>query len=712
MLLRDITPDILFSRAALLSDGVVLVTLPPGAADADLAGRFGLAPPYGTVAVHTAGGPGRIAAMRLPGGGGGLHGAGDVVFGADVTELAEDMDGASRRRLLGFMLGFCRRAFAIGADIDFAGSCLRLAEMCAIDVGPVTPVAWASPSYMVVSGMVRPAGADLYVLGASRVRISAGPALTEPGRPSGGACLIEPVGAGDRVLALGDDLLIWTVQEADGPLSDVMQPFGLEPEYGALRAQCLRALAPLGGALAPLVREVQLLAPAAASRHDDVSSALGAALEVALPDGEGGLFLRGWIRDPMHLVAGAEIRTPLGAVEIDPDHLHRMRRPDVAGRYSRAAFHDDELRSGFVAHVRDPSNGLCAQPVLAFRLLSGAVIEVQAPLRHVPFAAARDAVLGCVPPEEVTPRMMDTCLAPVAAALHRQAIAGRGAVDVVRIGDQPQGAPVSVIIPLYRNLEFLRFQAAAFAADAGCRAAELIYVLDSPEQRAEVEHMLRGLHGVHRLGFTLAVMPGNCGYAAANNAAAALASGRHLLLLNSDVVPVRPGWLAAMQAALEAPGVGAVGPKLLFDDGSIQHAGLFFERDADGAWFNAHYHKGMPRHWPAALRARRVPGVTGAALLVRRPLFEAVGGICEDYIIGDYEDSDFCLRLRETGAEIAYVPEAELYHFERRSIRLHAGYTRTVAAQYNRKLHHGRWDSAMAALMATPAFQRTLPEAA
>ncbi len=70
------------------------------------------------------------------------------------------------------------------------------------------------------------------------------------------------------------------------------------------------------------------------------------------------------------------------------------------------------------------------------------------------------------------------------------------------------------------------------------------------------------------------------------------------------------------------------------------------------------------------------------------------------YIIGDFEDSDLCLRLREAGAGIAYVPEAELFHFERRSIRLHAGYSDTLASLYNRRLHHRRWDGAIAALMA------------
>jgi GT2 family glycosyltransferase len=95
-----------------------------------------------------------------------------------------------------------------------------------------------------------------------------------------------------------------------------------------------------------------------------------------------------------------------------------------------------------------------------------------------------------------------------------------------------------------------------------------------------------------------------------------------------------------------------------------------------------------------------VPGVTGALLCLRRHVFEALGGVCTDYVVGDYEDSDLCLRLRAAGGEIAYVPEAELYHFERQSIREHGGYARTLACSYNRHLHHARWAPAMEALMA------------
>jgi len=76
-----------------------------------------------------------------------------------------------------------------------------------------------------------------------------------------------------------------------------------------------------------------------------------------------------------------------------------------------------------------------------------------------------------------------------------------------------------------------------------------------------------------------------------------------------------------------------------------------------------------------------------------------VGGFTEDYIIGDYEDSDLCLKLRAEGGEIYFCPEATLFHFERKSINRHAGYQRSVAGLYNRWLAGRRWDQSMSELM-------------
>ena len=153
---------------------------------------------------------------------------------------------------------------------------------------------------------------------------------------------------------------------------------------------------------------------------------------------------------------------------------------------------------------------------------------------------------------------------------------------------------------------------------------------------------------------------------------------------------------------------GAVGPKLLYDDGSLQHAGLFFKRDSKGTWLNHHYFKGMPSHYVPANVERPVPGVTGACIVMPRALFMEIGGFDDAYVIGDYEDSDLCLKIARAGLGIVYVPSVSLYHLERQSISKSLDYTRGVASQHNSWLQTKRWDGQIEALMA--AIDRPAPQ--
>jgi GT2 family glycosyltransferase len=282
------------------------------------------------------------------------------------------------------------------------------------------------------------------------------------------------------------------------------------------------------------------------------------------------------------------------------------------------------------------------------------------------------------------------------------------------IGELPAEPTISVVVPLYRNLEFLQTQIAAFANDPAFAAGtEIIYVLDSPEQTAEVEQYLRGLNLLYRLPFTLVVMAENAGYAAACNAGAAVARGAFLAMVNSDVIPSAPGWLDVLTRRMaENSSIAACGPKLLFEDGSIQHAGLYFAVNHFGRCLNHHFYKGMPRDYAPATVERLVPAVTGACLVVRTDAFNEAGGFSTDYVIGDYEDSDFCLKLRALGQQIAYVPDAELYHLERQSIRHHEDYMRGCADRYNAWLHAGRWAETIRALDAPAADEPPMRSAA
>ena len=697
MLLTKLPATILPPRAVMLTADIALVSIQ--AEDEDRASTFFAAvPPYGTVAVNSAFGPGKIAATRLPGFVAGHDPADElapIILGSDIAELADELDTPSRRRLLGFMLGFCRKAFDIGNDPEFAAACSSLARICTPEALSAEPLALVTPAWIVLADIRISDEASLFQLSPGRVRRI----LAHNVAPN--RLAIERCAPGDLILALDDEPKTWVIAPQRAETRDLINA----PANDDFRAAALRALAPFCPIVRARVREFALLVPATPVKHDDPRQPLGAALEVALPTGDGRVFLRGWLRDPMNLVQAVELCGPAGSIPIPIEELHRFRRNDISKRFANAAFADPDSRLGFAAFVQDPSFGLSRQPTLQFHLHSGSRVFVRPPPHAVEPAVARNGVLTSMAPDEVTDLVLERCVGPAAAAFHRDALADREAPQRVQIGMPPARPHTSIIIPLYRTLTFLRFQLAAFASDPGLRDAEIIFALDSPEQRSEVEHLLRGLYAVHRLPVTLVVLARNLGYAAANNAAAAFARAPALLLLNSDVVPAAPAWLAPLRAALDQPGVAAVGPKLLFDDESLQHAGLLFRRDGEGVWLNAHYHKGMPRRWPAAGTARSVPGLTGAALMVHRHLFEQVGGICEDYIIGDYEDSDFCLRLRALGHDLLYVPQAELFHFERRSIGLHKGYAGTLACRYNRWLHHQRWDAAIASLMDQPSFR-------
>jgi GT2 family glycosyltransferase len=135
--------------------------------------------------------------------------------------------------------------------------------------------------------------------------------------------------------------------------------------------------------------------------------------------------------------------------------------------------------------------------------------------------------------------------------------------------------------------------------------------------------------------------------------------------------------------------IGALGPKLLYEDDSLQHAGLYFHRmPGSEVWENAHCFKGLHRDFPAANVPRSVPAVTAACMLVARERYEEAGGLPTHYVQGDYEDSELCLRLAAEGYECRYLPEVELYHLEGQSYVPEA---RRVPSEYNMWLHSEIW---------------------
>jgi GT2 family glycosyltransferase len=233
---------------------------------------------------------------------------------------------------------------------------------------------------------------------------------------------------------------------------------------------------------------------------------------------------------------------------------------------------------------------------------------------------------------------------------------------------------VSVIVPVHGNSRLTQRCLDMVLAELP-EDAELLVVDDAspdgtPELLAGYGDAIRSLR-----------LEENAGFARACNEGAALARGELLVFLNNDVEPM-PGWLEALRRyAKTHPEATAVGAKLLYPNGTVQHAGVVFGQDG----YPHHLYAGFPTEHPAVNRSRRLQAVTGACLLVRRATFEAVGGFDAGYL-NSLEDVDLCLRLNQSGeGEVHYCQEAVLIHLESASRGRSDRFERSLA------LYRERW---------------------
>jgi GT2 family glycosyltransferase len=180
-------------------------------------------------------------------------------------------------------------------------------------------------------------------------------------------------------------------------------------------------------------------------------------------------------------------------------------------------------------------------------------------------------------------------------------------------------------------------------------------------------------------------------FSAANNHAAAATESDHILLLNDDVSPIRRDWLLWMAAFLQDPEAGIVGARLLYPDNRVQHGGVIMGL----AGLCEHAHRYLPGREPGymsrAILAQEMSVVTGACMLVRRSLFERVGGLDVGYPSA-FNDVDFALRVGETGHSVIYAPQAELYHHELQTYGSHYAGEREAFQQAEVRRMRQRWE--------------------
>ncbi len=178
-------------------------------------------------------------------------------------------------------------------------------------------------------------------------------------------------------------------------------------------------------------------------------------------------------------------------------------------------------------------------------------------------------------------------------------------------------------------------------------------------------------------------------YSAVNNFGASFAAGEYILLLNNDTEVITVNWLEELLMYAQREDVGAVGAKLYYPDKTIQHAGVVLQLGAHRTAGHSHYKQPKQNlgYMGRLCYAQDVSAVTGACLLVKKALFDQVGGLDETFAIS-LNDVDFCLKLRELGYLNVFTPFAELYHYESASRGLDDNGEK--AERYNRESEHFR----------------------
>jgi GT2 family glycosyltransferase len=235
----------------------------------------------------------------------------------------------------------------------------------------------------------------------------------------------------------------------------------------------------------------------------------------------------------------------------------------------------------------------------------------------------------------------------------------------------PQPAPlVSILIPTRNGVEVLRPCIESIEKSSYPGRVEVLVINNDSDDPATL-HYLDQLQSSplpsSRIKHRIISWPGRFNYAAINNHGVEQCQGDVVVLLNNDTAVITHDWLEELISLAIRPEVGCVGPKLLYGDGTLQHAGLITGIGGSAG----HAFKGEPREWRGyfnrAMVTQEMSGVTGACLAIRRNTYQEVGGLDEHTFPVAFNDVDFCLRVRAAGYRNIYTPHAQLYHFESKS---------------------------------------------
>ena len=180
-------------------------------------------------------------------------------------------------------------------------------------------------------------------------------------------------------------------------------------------------------------------------------------------------------------------------------------------------------------------------------------------------------------------------------------------------------------------------------------------------------------------------------YSAINNFGFKFAKGDYIMLLNNDVELITPDIFQSMLGFCMRPEVGIVGAKLLYNDHTVQHAGVLVGAGGLADHVFKGIHEDDPGYMGRAISSQDVSAVTAACLLVKRSVYEEVGGLEDEFQVA-FNDVDFCLKVRKAGYLIVYDADVKLFHYESKSRGMEDTTDRFIRFGNEMMLLNSKWD--------------------
>jgi len=244
-----------------------------------------------------------------------------------------------------------------------------------------------------------------------------------------------------------------------------------------------------------------------------------------------------------------------------------------------------------------------------------------------------------------------------------KAIAGLHECNTYRIQYAlPENIPLVSIIILTKNRMHLLRQCVESIFEKTTYLNFEIIIIDNASDEPETLQYLNGLEPNQKIRIIRDERPFN--FSALNNVAVKLAHGSLVCLLNNDIEVISTGWLSEMVSHALRSDVGAVGAKLWYPNDTLQHGGVITGINGVAGHALKHLHKGLPGYLCRANQIQNLSAVTAACLVIRKTVYEEIGGLNEIELQVAFNDVDFCLRLCNAGYRNVWTPFAELYHHE------------------------------------------------